>query len=298
VKFAFIDAHRHCFPITRMCSVLEVSENGYYNWRKRGTCQRKRDDERLTERIEDAFMANREVYGSPRIHAELKEQGVHCGRKRIARLMRKQQISAIRKRRKAKTTDSTQSTLPVPNLLKRDFGADAPNTKWMTDMTYVATHEGWLYLAGVIDAYSRRLIGWAMGKEHDAELVKQALHMAIALRQPGAGLVHHSDQGSEYASKSYQAILHQHHMQISMSRKGDCYDNALIESFWGTLKEEGIRNEIYQTRKEAKIAIFEYIEVFYNRKRKHSSLGYLSPVNYEEQEEKEKSKYLDITVVL
>jgi transposase InsO family protein len=147
----------------------------------------------------------------------------------------------------------------------------------------------------VIDAYSRRLIGWAMGKEHDAELVKAALHMAIALRQPGVGLVHHADQGSEYASKSYQAILHQHHIPISMSRKGDCYDNAMIESFWGTLKEEGIGNEIYQTRKEAKIAIFEYREVFYHRKRKYTSLGYLSPVTYEEQG---KRKSLDITVVL
>jgi putative transposase len=154
----------------------------------------------------------------------------------------------------------------------------------MTDMTFIATSEGWLYLAGVIDAYSRRLIGWAMGSEHDAELVKKALHMALVVRQPGAGLVHHSDRGSEYASKSYQEMLHQHNIRISMSRKGDCYDNAVIESFWGTLKEECFTLEIFHTRKEAKTAIFEYIEVFYNRKRRHSSLGYLSPIDYENQE--------------
>src|SRR5436305_3694817 len=178
-------------------------------------------------------------------------------------------------------TDSNHSSPIAPNLLERDFEASAPNQKWMTDMTFIATSEGWLYLAGVIDAYSRRLIGWAMGQEHDAELVKQALHMALIQRQPGAGLVHHSDRGSEYASKSYQEMLHQHNIQISMSRKGDCYDNALIESFWGILKEECFGLEIFPTIKEAKTAIFEYIEVFYNRKRRHSSLGYLSPLDYE-----------------
>ena len=266
-----------------MCSVLEVSENGYYNWIKRGKSQRKRDDEQLASRIEDAYHENRGVYGIPRIHVELKEQGIHCGRKRIARLMRERNLSARRKRRKAQKTDSNHSSPIAPNLLERDFTADAPNKKWMTDMTFIATSEGWLYLAGVIDAYSRRLVGWAMGSEHDAELVKQALHMALVVRQPGAGLVHHSDRGSEYASKSYQEMLHQHNIQISMSKKGDCYDNAMIESFWGTLKEECFGLEIFLTRKEAKTAIFEYIEVFYNRKRKHSSLGYLSPVDYEKQ---------------
>jgi transposase InsO family protein len=268
-----------------MCHVLEVSENGYYNWRKRGKSQRKQDDEQLTERIKDAYDDNRGVYGSPRIHAELKEQGIHCGRKRIARLMREKGISAGRKRQKARTTDSSHDSPIAPNLLKRDFTADAPNKKWLTDMTFIATREGWLYLAGVLDAYSRKLIGWAMGKEHDAELVKEALRMALIQRQPGAGLVHHSDRGSEYASKSYQGLLHQHNIQISMSRKGDCYDNAPMESFWGTLKEEGVGKVIFQSRKEAKTAIFDYIEVFYNRKRRHSSLGYLSPVDFEKQGE-------------
>jgi transposase InsO family protein len=283
MKYQFIHENRSLYPIVRMCHVLEVSENGYYNWRKRGKSQRKQEDEQLMERIEDAYHTNRGVYGSPRIHVELKEQGILCSRKRIARLMRKQNISARRKRRQAKKTDSNHSSPIAPNLLKRDFTADAPNKKWMTDMTFIATNEGWLYLAGVIDGYSRRLIGWAMGSEHDAKLVKQALQMALTMRQPGAGLLHHSDQGSEYASKSYQEILHQHHIQMSMSRKGDCYDNAMIESFWGTLKEECVGLKIFQTRKEAKTVLFEYIEVFYNRKRKHSALGYLSPVDYEKQ---------------
>jgi putative transposase len=273
-----------------MCAALEVSENGYFNWRKRGTCQRKRDDEQLAERIEDAYHENRGVYGSPRIHAELKEQGVHCGRKRIVRLMQEKRISASRKRQKAHKTASDHASLCAPNLLGRDFTADAPDKKWMTDMTFIETREGWLYLAGVIDAYSRKLIGWAMGNEHDAELVKQALQMALQQRQPGADLVHHSDRGSEYTSKSYQDLLKQQNIRISMSRKGDCYDNALIESFWGTLKEECFGHGIYQSRKEAKIAIFEYIEVFYNRKRRHSSLGYLSPIEYEKQAREKKGE--------
>ena len=283
MKYQFIHENLHIYPITRMCDVLEVSENGYYNWRKRGKSQRKQNDEQLASRIEDAYHDNRGVYGSPRIHAELKGQGIKCGRKRVARLMRERNISARKKRRQAKKTDSNHCSPIAPNLLESDFTADAPNKKWMTDMTFIATSEGWLYLAGVLDAYSRRLIGWAMGSEHDAELVKQALHMALVVRQPGAGLVHHSDRGSEYASKSYQEMLHQHNIQISMSKKGDCYDNAMIESFWGTLKEECFSLEIFHTRREAKTAIFEYIEVFYNRKRRHSSLGYLSPVDYEKQ---------------
>jgi putative transposase len=286
VKYEFIHKHHHLFPIIRMCQVLEVSENGYYNWRKRGKSQRKQDDDYLTERIEDAYHTNRGVYGSPRIHAELKAQGIHCGRKRIVRLMQEKGISARRKRRKARTTNSNHSSPIAPNLLERDFEASAPNKKWVTDITFIATWEGWLYLAGVLDTYSRKLVGWAMGKHHDAELVKEALRMALLQRQPGADLVHHSDRGSEYASTSYQEILHQQNIQMSMSKKGDCYDNAMIESFWGTLKEEGIGEVIFPSRKEAKTALFDYIEVFYNRKRRHSSLGYLSPVDFEKHGEK------------
>ncbi len=292
MKYGFIHEHRHLFPIIRMCQVLGVSENGYYNWRKRGKSQRKRDDDSIAERIEDAYDANRGVYGSPRIHVELKAQGIHCGRKRIVRLMQEKGISARRKRCKARTTNSNHSSPIAPNLLERDFAADAPNKKWVTDITYIATYEGWLYLAGVLDTYSRKIIGWAMGKQHDAELVREALRMALIQRQPGADLVHHSDRGSEYASTRYQELLHQHNIQISMSRKGDCYDNSMIESFWGTLKEEGIGEAIFSSRKEAETALFDYIEVFYNRKRRHSSLGYLSPVDFEKQGEKREDPLL------
>lgn len=185
-----------------MCSVLEVSENGYFNWRTRGIWKRKLDDLQLSVRIEDAFHENRGMYGSPRIHAELKEQGIHCGRKRIVRLMQQQHMMAKRSRRKAHKTESTHAFPVAPHLLKRDCTADAPNQKWMTDMTCVATSEGWLYLAGVMDAFSRKLIGWAMGQEHDATLVKTALQMALVQRDPGVDLIHHSDRGSEYASQS------------------------------------------------------------------------------------------------
>ncbi len=217
-----------------------------------------------------------------------KNKAFISARKRIVRLMQQQKLVVRRKRHTARKTDSDHSFPVAPNILKRDFTAEVPNQKWMTDMTFIAASEGWLYLAGVLDAYLRKLVGWAMGKEHDARLVRQALQMALFQRELGAGLVHHSDRGSEYASKSYQDMLHQRGIQVSMSRKGDCYDNAMIESFWGTLKDEGIGQTIYQTREEAKTAVFDSIEVFYNRKRKHSALGYLSPVAYEKQE-KEKS---------
>jgi putative transposase len=277
------------FPIIRMCQVLDVSEKGYANWRKRGKSQRKRDDEMLTERIEDAYYQHRGHYGSPRIHAELLEQGIHCGRRRVARLMREKQLSARKKQRKVRTTDRNHCFPIAPNLLEQDVPADAPNKKWMTDFPFIDTREGWLFLAGVLDAYSRKIVGWSMSEHHDAELVKAALHMALLQRQPGAGLVHHSDRGSEYASTSYQTLLHENNMQVSMSKKGDCYDNAMMESFWATLKEECAGKTIFSRRNEAKTAIFEYIEVYYNRKRRHSSLGYVSPFHYEKQGEQRKS---------
>lgn len=264
-----------------MCQALDVSENGYYNWRRRGKSRRKQDDDTLTERIEDAYQRNRGKYGSPRIHADLHAQGIHCGRKRVARLMREHQLYAGKKRRKARTTNSHHRFPVAPNLLKRDFTADAPNKKWVADITFIETREGWLYLSGVLDTYSRKVVGWAMNTSHDAELVKTALHMAVVTRHPPADLIHHSDRGSEYASMSYQRLLQDHHIQASMSNAGDCYDNAMMESFWATLKEECCGQCLFATRSEAKGAIFEYIEVYYNRKRIHSSLGYVSPVTYE-----------------
>jgi putative transposase len=266
-----------------MCQILDVSENGYYNWRKRGKSQRKRDDEQLTERIEDAYDQNRWHYGSPRIHGELREQGIHCGRKRVARLMQEHGLSARKKKHKPRTTDSNHDLPIAPNLLAQDFTADAPDTKWMSDFTYLETREGWLYLAGVVDAYSRKIVGWSMSEHHETELVQTALRMALITRQPGADLIHHCDRGSEYASRQYQNLLREHQIQSSMSKKGDCYDNAVVESFWAKLKKECLGNDIFPSRNEAKTAVFEYIEIYYNRKRRHSSLGYLSPTHYEKQ---------------
>lgn len=265
----------------RLCQVLNVSQSGYYAWRKREPSQRKREDEDLGKRIEDAYQNNRQVYGSPRIHAVLKEQGVHCARKRVARLMREQGINAKPRRRKMKTTDSQHNNPVAPNLLQRDFTADAPNTKWVADMTGIETREGWLYLAAIVDIYSRFVVGWAMGKERDEQLITFAAVMALERRRPGAGLLHHSDRGSQYTSQGYQMLLKAHGIAISMSRKGDCYDNALMESFFGTVKEECVEHQKYKTRAEARQSLFEYLEVFYNRQRKHSSLGYVSPATYE-----------------
>jgi putative transposase len=267
-----------------MCQVLEVSENGYYNWRKRGKSHRKREDEQLAERIEDAYYNNRGHYGSPRIHVELREQGIFCGRKRVARLMQEKQLSARKRKRKPRTTNSQHGFPLAPNLLEQDFTADAPNKKWVSDFTFLETREGWLYLAGVLDVYSRRIVGWSMSEQHDASLVKAALQMALHQRKPGAGLIHHSDRGSEYASTTYQTLLQEHQIQVSMSKKGDCYDNAMAESFWATLKKECTEKTIFSSRHEARNVVFEYIEVYYHRKRRHSSLGYLSPIDYEARE--------------
>jgi putative transposase len=282
MKYTFMANHEKEFPVLRMCQILEVSESGYYAWRKREPSERKRVDEELGRRIEDAYQKNRQVYGSPRIHAELKEQGVHCGMKRVARLMRERGISAKPRRRKMKTTDSDHNNPVAPNLLKRDFTADAANTKWVADITGIETGEGWLYLAAIVDIYSRLVVGWAMGKERDEQLITNAAVMALSRRRPGAGLLHHSDQGSQYTSQGYQKLLQEHGILISMSGRGDCYDNALMESFFGTFKEECVERQNFQTRAEARNAIFEYIEVFYNRQRKHSSLEYVSPATYEQ----------------
>jgi len=282
MKYAFIAAHQKEFPVLRMCQVLNGSESGYYAWCKREPSQRKQEDEHVGKLIEDAYQNNRQVYGSPRVHAELKEQGVHCGRKRVARLMRERGISAKTKRRKVKTTDSQHTNPVAPNLLKREFTADAPNTKWVADITGIGSAEGWLYVAAIVDIYSRLVVGWAMSKERDEQLVTKAAEMAITQRRPGASLIHHSDRGSQYTSQGYLTLLKETGIQVSMSGKGDCYDNALMESFFGTLKEECVERQSYQTRAEARNAVFEYIEVFYNRQRKHSSLGYVSPVTYEQ----------------
>jgi putative transposase len=284
MKYQFIADHSHEFPVTRMCRVLAVSTSGYYAWRGRPPSQRTQDNLELVERIKEVHAASRETYGSPRVHAELVQgQHIQCNKKRVERLMRIHDIRGRKRRkRRVKTTDSNHSLPVAPNLLDRQFEADLPNRKWVADITYVPTDQGWLYVAAVLDLFSRRVIGWSMSNTMCTLLVKDALEMAISLRHPQAGLLHHSDRGSQYASAEYQAVLQTDQAVASMSRAGNCYDNAAMESFFGTLKCELIHDRHYRTRAEARQDIFEYIEVFYNRQRRHSSLGYLSPVAYEE----------------
>jgi putative transposase len=282
MKYQFIAAHREEFEITVMCRVLAVSRSGYYTWRQRPASPREMANQALSQHIKEIHQQSRQTYGSPRIQVELAENGVNCGHKRVARLMRQGELFAKQSRKfRVSTTDSTHSYPVAPNLLDQNFNASRPNEKWLTDITYIPTAEGWLYLAVVLDLYSRRIVGWAMSHSLERHLVIAALHMAIKMRQPPPGLLHHSDRGSQYASEEYQALLTQHQMQCSMSRAGNCYDNAPTESFFGTLKTELVHHCQYQTQAEAKTDIFEYIEVFYNRFRRHSALRYQSPVNFE-----------------
>jgi transposase InsO family protein len=282
MKYQFIADHRQEFLITVMCRVLGVSRSGYYAWRKRPTCARKMADQTLTEQIETIHQDSRRTYGSPRIHDELVETGVKCGHNRVARLMGAMGLAAKQSRKFKLTTTDSQHDYPIkPNVLDRDFTAERPNQKWLADITYLPTEEGWLYLAVVLDLYSRRIVGWAMADNLERQLVLAALHMALDTRKPAPGLLHHSDRGSQYASHDYQAVLTQSQIQASMSRSGNCYDNAPMESFFATLKTELVYHRRYATRAEAKLDIFEYIEVFYNRYRRHSALGYCNPVAFE-----------------
>ena len=281
MKYRFIAAHRQEYPIKIMCRVLGVSESGFYAWRGRAPSQRSQEDSHLGERIVQLYHANRQVYGSPRLHAALHAEGKRCGRKRVARLMRSQGLRVCPPHHRTRTTDSQHDHPVAPNLLNRDFRASAPNTTWVADITAIWTDEGWLYLAVVLDLFSRMVVGWAMDSHRDELLVEQACMMALARRRPEPGLLHHSDRGSQYTCQTYQALLAHAGIVVSMSRKADCYDNALMESFNGTLKTECVQREVYQTRSQARRSIFEYLEVFYNRQRLHSSLGYVSPVTYE-----------------
>lgn len=265
----------------RLCSALGVAPSGYYAWRERPVSQREMANQVLIGQIEAVFQQSHQTYGSPRVHAELVKQEIPCNEKRVARLMRLQGLQARRVRRRRTTTDS-QHTQPVaPNVLNQDFHATAPNQKWVTDITYVPTAQGWLYLAAVMDLFSRRIVGWAMDATITTQLTLQALRMALLTRQPPAGLLHHSDRGSQYASHEYRTLLDHHQIQVSMSRTGNCYDNAAIESFFATLKTELVHHHQYLTRSQAKSSIFAYIEGFYNRRRCHSALGYQSPLEYE-----------------
>jgi transposase InsO family protein len=279
VKFAFIAAERASFPTAFMCRHLGVSTSGFYAWRDRPECARVREDRRLAVLTREAHQLGREAYGSPRVHEELKAQGVRVSRKRVIRLMQEQGIKGKTRRRWVKTTHSKHDLPVAPNLLDRKFEASTPNQRWVGDITYLRTSEGWLFLAAVLDLHSRMVVGWAVSAVIDRHLVLKALDMAIKRRCPGAGLLHHSDQGSQYASEDYQKALEAREITCSMSRRGDCYDNAAMESWFGTLKTE--LGETFETHAEGKRQLFDYIEVFYNQKRRHSSLGYVSPAEFE-----------------
>ena len=282
MRYQFIEQNKQEFPVVVMCRVLSISESGYYAWRKRPTCERKREDAQLTQEIRQVFVTHRGRYGSPRIHVELKDQGRRISCKRVARLMREADMSAKRKHRQMVTTKRDASHPVASNILNREFTAREPNTKWATDITSIPTTQGWLYLAVILDLYSRAVVGWSMSACCDEELVENALKMAVLRRCPKAGLLHHSDRGCQYTSRAYRRQLEHMGMVVSMSRKGNCWDNAAMESFFGSLKEECVGSSVYSSHEHAKRSLFEYLEVYYNRQRRHLTLGYVSPLIYEE----------------
>lgn len=273
--------HKTEFPISVMCDVLSVSRSGYYAWQKKPVSKREKANAKLLESIRTAHRDSGEAYGSPRIYQALKEQDIPCSESRVARLMREDGLRAKSKRRFKATTNSKHNLPVAPNLPQRDFSPAEPNQVYAGDITYIWTTEGWLYLAVVIDLFSRSVVGWAMDKRMTRQLVMDALTMAVQRRRPPSGVIFHSDRGSQYASADYQSLLAKHGMRCSMSRKGDCWDNAPVESFFGSLKQELVFHQRYPIRFHARQSIFNYIERFYSRRRLHSSLGYKSPANYE-----------------
>jgi putative transposase len=281
VKFQLIDAKKAVAPVSRLCQCLGVSVSGYYAWKARKPSLRQRTDMVLLAHICSHFKASGETYGSPRMHAELTAQGVTAGRHRIARLMRDNDLKSHQKRRYKRTTDSQPGSPVAPNLLDQDFAAPAPNQKWGVDISYIWTAEGWLSLAIVLDLYSRRIVGWATGDRITKELAVTALKRAIAVRQPLPGLIHHSDCGSQYCSGDYQKILQENGFRISMSGRGNCYDNAMVETVFKTLKSELVWRTIFNSRAQAEIALGRYIDGFYNPIRRHSALGFQSPCEFE-----------------
>lgn len=281
MRFRFIQMEKATYPTRLLCRTLAVSSSGFYAWCRRGLSARAREDAALKVEIRAAHAASGKRYGSPRIHADLTADDQQISRKRVARLMREEGIEGQRKRRFRVTTDSRHSHPVAANMLQRNFTASAPNKVWVTDITYIWTREGWMYLAAILDLYSRRIVGWSMDSCIDRTLALDALSMALKTRRPESGLLHHSDRGVQYASADYQNQLRERGIVCSMSRRGDCWDNAVAESFFSTLKAELVHRTDYVSRDHARASVFEYIEVFYNRRRRHSALGYVSPVDHE-----------------
>lgn len=282
-RFAFIESHRRAWPVAMMCRVLGVSCSGYYAWRNRPPSRWVERRRQLSRQIKDVFQKSRGTYGSPRIHAELAARGLHCAQKSVAKIMRSEGLRATARKTFHTTTDSNHSWPVAENLLGRNFRASRPNTIWVSDLTAIPTTEGWLYLATILDLFSRRAVGWSLGNRRTCQLVSSALQMALIERRPPAGLIHHSDQGSQYACHDFQNLLAHHQIVCSMSRKGNCWDNAVMESFFGTLTQELLERHHFTTRAEAQEAIVDYIANFYNLHRRHSTLDYLTPAEYETQ---------------
>lgn len=281
MKFAFIDQYKGALTQVELCTLLEVSDRGYRAWRTRPMCRRQRDDMIYLAHIREHHRLSLESYGRPRMTEELKEEGFKVGHRRVGRLMRQNDITVARTHKFKATTDSAHSLTVAPNVLNRDFTASGPNQKWAGDITYIWTNEGWLYLAVIIDLYSRRVIGWAVSNRMKKDLAIRALQMAINLRNPPPGCIHHTDRGSQYCAHAYQKILTQNGFEVSMSRKGNCWDNAVSETFFKTLKAELIWRQQWQTRRQVEAALFQYINGFYNPRRRHSALGWKSPLAFE-----------------
>jgi putative transposase len=280
VKYAFIADHRTIFPINVMCRVLKASRSGFYAWEGRGPSLRAQENAQLVTHLQRVHVQSRENYGVVKAWKSLQLQGIACGRNRVARLRAEHDIYARRRRRFIATTRSRR-TPGAPNLLDQQFHAPRPNRIWVTDVTFIATRQGWLFLAVMIDLFSRKVVGWSMSNRNNRELARNCLLMSVERRGPPAGLIHHSDQGVAYTSAEWRELMKQHGMTMSMSRRGNCWDNAVAESFFGQLKNELICGQVFKTMDEARSAIFDYLEIFYNRQRLHQTLGYVTPEQFE-----------------
>jgi len=282
VKYQCVADHRHEVAVAMMCRLLEIKPSGFYAWLRRGESTRSIENRRFAQQVTEIHAESDAVYGARKVRDELMDLGFAVGRHRVARLMRAQGLKGCPKKRYRVTTDSNHGFKIAPNRLDREFDAEAPNQRWVADITYIRTGEGWLYLAAVMDLYSMAIVGWSMSARLNREIVVKALMMAIWRRNPSGGLLHHSDRGSQYASADFQALLAAHGIACSMSGTGSCYDNAAMESWFGLLKRERVNRRRYRTRKEARLDVFDYIERFYNRRRPHGSAGRMSPLKYEE----------------
>ena len=285
MRYGWIKEHQNDYPIAVMCQVLDVSDSGYYDWHNRKASPRQQRHDKISQAAAQFYFESNRIYGYRKVHEDLVEDGIACCDRTVHRVMAEMGLYSRVKRKFVVTTDSKHHEPVAENILDRDFASSRPNEKWVTDITYISTQEGWLYLAAVMDLFSRRIVGWSMSERIDTALVESALAMAVRQRRPEIGLLHHSDRGVQYASCNYQQKLLDLGIVCSMSRKGDCWDNAAMESFFGSLKMEWVYGKTYTTQEIAKQDLFKYIEVFYNRKRRHASLGYVSPAAFEKRYE-------------